>query len=288
MSTDQGGTPVETPDANDDVELELDPALDPDENPDNEGGEEEEFEEIEREGRKHRVPKAIVPELMMHADYTRKTQELGDARKAIEADRTKFQQAQADQTAFIADVAKLHNLQAQMAEFEKADWPALRQQFGDAAVQDAQFRYGQLQREFGAAQAALQGKVQQRQQEATAAQARQLQERDVALAREIPNFTPELRSSLEKIARDNGYSDEEIKFADVRSFKMLKLLKDGMAALEREKRAKRVQQGASVQPAAAPRGTTPQRGPSDADSTDAWMKKRNAELAAKRAVPAKR
>src|SRR5262245_52574677 len=51
---------------------------------DNESGPEpEESEEIEHDGRKYLVPKALRPLLLMQADYTRKTQEVAEQRRAV-------------------------------------------------------------------------------------------------------------------------------------------------------------------------------------------------------------
>src|SRR5687768_12106596 len=53
---------------------------------------EEPFEEIERNGRKATIPAWLKPELMMQADYTRKTQELAETRRAFEAERAAAEQ----------------------------------------------------------------------------------------------------------------------------------------------------------------------------------------------------
>ena len=42
-------------------------------------------EEVEHDGHKYRVPKALKPALMMHSDYTKKTQDLAEERKALQA-----------------------------------------------------------------------------------------------------------------------------------------------------------------------------------------------------------
>src|SRR5438093_10948162 len=52
---------------------------------DEEEPDEERFEEIERNGKKATIPAWLKPELMMQADYTRKTQELAEARRAFES-----------------------------------------------------------------------------------------------------------------------------------------------------------------------------------------------------------
>src|SRR5215204_3179929 len=47
----------------------------------------EELEEIERNGKKYKIPTALKSELLMQQDYTRKTQEVAEQRRAIEAEQ---------------------------------------------------------------------------------------------------------------------------------------------------------------------------------------------------------
>ena len=49
-------------------------------------------EEIEHEGRKYLVPAALKPLLLMQADYTRKTQEVAEQRRAVQAERQALHQ----------------------------------------------------------------------------------------------------------------------------------------------------------------------------------------------------
>src|SRR5215207_4248828 len=54
--------------------------------------EDSEEEEIERNGKTYRIAKALKAELMMQADYTRKTQEVSETRKALEAREAEISQ----------------------------------------------------------------------------------------------------------------------------------------------------------------------------------------------------
>lgn len=54
-------------------------------NEDNEeGSQEDDLEEVEHSGKKYRIPKELKPALMLQADYTRKTQEAAEARRAFD------------------------------------------------------------------------------------------------------------------------------------------------------------------------------------------------------------
>ena len=62
------------------------PELDEDGNPVEEPAEpEEETTEIVKDGKAYKVPAALKDEILMHADYTRKTQEVAELRKSVEA-----------------------------------------------------------------------------------------------------------------------------------------------------------------------------------------------------------
>lgn len=73
-----------------------DPTFPADPDPPVEGDEgqpaEPEVEEVEFEGKKYTLPKEIKPALLRQADYTRKTQEVAEIRRAAEAERQAVEQ----------------------------------------------------------------------------------------------------------------------------------------------------------------------------------------------------
>src|SRR5436190_11305948 len=106
--------------------------LDPESGPESEEGDQDadgnQLEDIEHEGRTYQVPRALKGALMMHADYTRKTQELAEERRAAEAERADHAEA--------ADMrAGLSALEHKLAALEAVDWAALRSQDPQAAEQ---------------------------------------------------------------------------------------------------------------------------------------------------------
>jgi hypothetical protein len=79
------------------------PELDDDGNPipDDAEAATEETEEVEHEGKKYAIPKAVKPLLMFQQDYTKKTQDVADLRRTVETqaqDLTQRQQAFAQAT----------------------------------------------------------------------------------------------------------------------------------------------------------------------------------------------
>ncbi len=68
--------------------------------------------EVQHEGKTYTVPTALKGALMRHADYTRKTQELAQHRRALEAGHQALQQAAEAHGAHLADCARLVALRA--------------------------------------------------------------------------------------------------------------------------------------------------------------------------------
>lgn len=82
----------------------------------------EEFEEVERNGKKYRIPKELAPELLMQSDYTRKTQEVAEQRQAIEQARQQYEAEIQFREATWQETAKLANIEERLNLYQNADW----------------------------------------------------------------------------------------------------------------------------------------------------------------------
>jgi len=82
-------------------------------------------EEVELDGEKFQVPAKLKPALMMQADYTRKTQELAEIRKALEAERFTAQVNAAFAQKVQPLLAKHNELLSYKEQAKKIDWTAL-------------------------------------------------------------------------------------------------------------------------------------------------------------------
>lgn len=80
---------------------------------------EEEFEEVEREGKKARIPKWLKPELLMQSDYTRKTQEVAEQRKQAEAAAAAVQAERQAWQAYRQEAGQYYALQARIEPYAK-------------------------------------------------------------------------------------------------------------------------------------------------------------------------
>jgi hypothetical protein len=89
------------------------------EQPEGQAAPAEEFEEIEREGKKATIPKWLKSELMMQQDYTRKTQEVAEQRRQAEAAAAAVQaERQAWQT-YQQEAGQYYALDAQVKDYAK-------------------------------------------------------------------------------------------------------------------------------------------------------------------------
>ena len=84
----------------------------------------EELDELEWDGKKFKAPKGAKDGFLMHADYTKKTQEVAATRKELE-DRAEriAQQAKASEDE-IQHRATMHTIETELARFKDFDWTA--------------------------------------------------------------------------------------------------------------------------------------------------------------------
>ena len=95
---------------------------DGDEQPEEGQATEPELEDVEINGKTYRVPKDVAPHLMMQADYTRKTQEVAEIRKAVEAQRAEIQREAELNQAMIDDIAQARAVDARLQALQRVNW----------------------------------------------------------------------------------------------------------------------------------------------------------------------
>lgn len=254
----------------------------------------DDLEEVEWDGIKARVPPAIKAGLMRTADYTRKTQEVAEERKALDArSQTIAQQAETVE-ALAEDYGKVHALKAQVKAFEGIDWRNLNAealaaedpQAAQIEINSLWMQYQQLKVDAETADKELSGKVSERrlQSEREAATAMQETSRQLADPKTgIKGWSPEKATALVDLAKTRGVTMDELKHADARTWHLLNDLHEARSQLTKQKAATNHASAQQTTPAKAVTGkTTPAAGLDDRLSTKNWMERRNAELAAKR------
>lgn len=161
-------------------------------------------------------------------DYTKKTQEVAEQRKALEeyaqtiqVQEQKFNEALQLNQALISEVAQLTNIDNQLAQFNDVNW----QELSDNDFVEAQklfFTYNQLQQQ----RANLAQDLGQKQQQLQAQQAQSVQERVAKgkeiLAKEIPNWSRETSQAIITTGKEYGFTDDELgMIVDPRHVKVL-------------------------------------------------------------------
>lgn len=284
MDVNDGTNPVDDDDLDVDVDTGVEdenldePQLDADGNPieDADADEDDELEEVEHDGKKFKLPKALKPALMFQADYTRKTQEVAEIRRNLEAAVAK--QTEIDETV-LTSRAKVVSIDAQLAEYGKVDWETWDRT--DPQASNAAWRaYERLKDAKGIAEADLAKTVKERDVEAQRHRATQLDEARATLAKEIPGWGPELATKLQEYGTTVGFSRAELaEVTDPRAIKLLHLAMIGAEAKKTKAATQTLQQQQKTKPAPAVGGrSAPATGLSDRLTPEEWARRRNEQL----------
>lgn len=233
-------------------------------------------EEVEHQGQFYRIPKALKGAFLMQADYTRKTQELADHRRALDQDRRALETRAETAHANIADRAQLHLLDQQLEMYATVDWDALAQ--GDPA--QAQALWGQFQqtREVRDRYAwALAHHEHQAQLQAERDTAAQLVETGRVLSQKIEGWSPEIAAKLVEYAGAFGVTLDELReIADPRLWLILHRAHLGDEAAKQQAAGRNLAQAQAVRPAISVSGSAaPGAAVRDEMATAEWMRRRN-------------
>ncbi len=174
--------------------------------------------DVEYEGKQYKVDKALKEALMRQADYTRKTQEVADEKRALAHQRQLVDQQAQLHSERVQEIAQLQVIDSQLAQlnFTPEQWAQLDQD--DPITAQRLFRNQQhLMNSRQNVIGALNQKEAQRQQiqheqalEAQRATAKQIEEGKATLLRDIKGWGPELAQKLTIFAQADGWSDKEI------------------------------------------------------------------------------
>jgi hypothetical protein len=172
----------------------------------------EDLDDLEYEpGKKYRVPKPVKDGWLRQADYTRKTQEVAEHRKALEAERQAFGQTAASVQQHIEAVADLRVVDRTLKEYENVDWErAWRENPVEAGA--AQSRLAALERQRQTLVGTIQQGEQARALGAKRETAKRLEETRQS-AQKIKGWSPQLDAEICQVARDIGFTDAELESA---------------------------------------------------------------------------
>lgn len=272
------------------TEVQDEPQLDDDGNPIDQPEPEEDEEEVDLDDLKLKLPKEQAEKLrqaaLRQADYTRKTQELAETRKAFEAEREAITKADEREQSVRVNIALLDN---QIAQLSQVNWNA----YFDAEPFEAQKQFAHYQNVQNARRAAgdflgsitqeRQSKEQQANAQAAAEFAKLMDQGTPAIKKAIPDWNSATSAKLVKEAIDGyGFTREEMTGIDERIILALSDAAKWRAHQATTKKTQAIQKQQEVQPAAkATRSNPPPTGLSDKLTADEWAKRRNAQLRAR-------
>lgn len=176
---------------------------------DTQGVDPEVFEEVEYEGKKYALPPELKDAILRQADYTRKTQELAQTRQQAEQTFAQQQARIEAERANIQAVARLTALDERLQQYAGVDWDSLSQSNGELAQREF-MKYQQLKDSRQQFVAQIQQHEGQRAMQEQQETAKQLQEANEALSREIKGWSPDYAQSLREVAKSLGAKEEQL------------------------------------------------------------------------------
>jgi hypothetical protein len=230
----------QTPEVEKDEPQTLDDTLDADaiegEEQQDEGAEPEvEFVEVERNGKRYSVPKELEGELMMNADYTRKTQETAALRKTLDARAEEIEQRAAATEEELEARSALRFMEQQLHQWSNIDWNRL--EHDDPMLAQSEWRkYQQMKALHGETSTALEAKQKERSAQAEREFANRLRETAEFASKHIPGFSADLDNKIAAFALSElGHDEDTLKRAyNPRDYKAMYLAYIGHQALSRQ------------------------------------------------------
>jgi hypothetical protein len=239
-------------------------------------------EDVDYEGKAFKAPKGVKEALLRHGDYTQKTQALAEDRRAFEASRTA---SLANDKAYSDATVRVGVIDHQLKEYADVNWAALEQTDPVSAAQHWRI-FSQLKDEKAQAERTATDAKARIDSDAQSSRIKRADEVRAQLPKLIPGFNAETDAKLANYGASQGYSKAEVVDAVLHNPVAALLLHKAMQwddHISKTNKAKAAAKTAAAQPAAevAGKGTST---PANAEpkSTEAWMKWRNKQDAAKR------
>lgn len=236
--------------------------------------------EVEYEGKTYKLPAELKDALLRQADYTRKTMDLAEQRKAIEAATKEAEELRTVSAEKLSAAVALSQAQQRLEQLHNTSIEGRSQE----EINSLRLEYHETRQQI----AELGGKLEQidrteaeKRQQSTA---KAVQEARAEAAKHIPNFdarVAELGSFVERLGGDRSAVEQ---LADPVALRVLHLADIGQQFIERQRQAGKARAAQAVQPAAEVTGgkSAPVRKDlvKDADkmSADEWVRQREAEL----------
>lgn len=176
-----------------------------------EGEGEDESEDVEFEGKAYKVPKEIKLALLRQSDYTQKTQEVAEQRKAVEQLTQVVEQRQRVMLQTFEKAVELREIKNRLSQYEQIDWQSLAATDPTQATQ-LHIAYQQLQREAQKTNGDLQQVSNQLQQLTETQRQQKLADGTQYLKTHIPDFSEKTAADIASVATKHyGITPAELK-----------------------------------------------------------------------------
>lgn len=157
--------------------------------------EEDDSEEVEIEGKSYKVPKELKDMVLMHKDYTQKTQQVAEQRRAVEEQAQALESRQRLMSQTFDKAVEFREVQNRLSQYENIDWQSLAEQDPVQATK-LNLAYQQLQRDAQAKYNALQQANSQAEQLTQQQRQQQLVQAEQDLKARLPDFGPQLAEKI--------------------------------------------------------------------------------------------
>lgn len=224
----------------------------------------DDFEEVEYEGKNYKLPKELKDAILRQSDYTRKTQEVAEMRRRLEP---LVQQAEEVSQAETQAQSALAAINFQISQYENIDWQTWRLDDPQSALQ-AQVDIQTLLTQRSQVEQAHTQARQQRLSITAQETARRFEEGRKVLAEKIPDFASKAPKIAEYAMKEHGFTAQELgEVEDPRAFIILNRLMDLEAQVSKQQAAAKAQKTVEVQPVQTLKGNSGRTGPR-ADTND--------------------
>lgn len=175
-----------------------------------EESEEDDSEEVDIDGKSYKVPKELKDMVLMHKDYTQKTQAVAEQRKAYEERAQVLEQRERALATTFDKAVEFREIQNKLSQYEAIDWRALVDQ-DPAQATRLNIEFQQLQREAQSKWNALQQAKSQSEQLTQHQRQQLLAEAEKDLKDRLPDFGPQIAEKIVTTAKDAyGFSPQEL------------------------------------------------------------------------------
>ncbi|AWC25372.1 hypothetical protein CO731_04867 [Aminobacter sp. MSH1] len=228
---------LETPAIEPEIEAEEPVSLEDGEEPETEAvPEDDDSEEFDWNGQKVRGPKGLKDGVLMHADYTRKTQETSAFKKELEERASRLDQQFQASEEYLDARADLRTVTKELERFKDFGWneyQALRQQ--DILSADETWNYVQhLKSQKNQLTATLSKHDESRSSEAQQSVAKRMNETQQFAQSTIKGWTPETDKQVIDFALSKGATPKDItKLMSPLVYEMIYLARIGAQALNK-------------------------------------------------------